>query len=111
LRKIKACTKADRHPGNDAYIKAASDERDGLLNDSNQKYLPRRLSFAGNLLHRIAFRRRPAAGLPGIVGKKTKSRLLGDQLHLRGHAGFCYSALVHRLRFRLLRFGRLELGK
>jgi hypothetical protein len=41
LRKIKARTKADRHPGNDAYIKAASDERDGLLNDSNQKYLPR----------------------------------------------------------------------
>jgi hypothetical protein len=37
LRKIKAHTKADRHPGNDAYIKAASDERDGLLNDSNQK--------------------------------------------------------------------------
>src|SRR5216683_4028034 len=48
---------ADRHPGNDAYIKAASEERDGQLNDPNQKYLPRRLSFAGNLHHRIAFKR------------------------------------------------------
>jgi hypothetical protein len=57
LRKIKARTKADRHPGNGAYIKAASDERDGLLNDSNQKYLPRRLSFTGNLHHKIAFKR------------------------------------------------------
>jgi hypothetical protein len=36
LRKIKARTEADRRPGNDAYFEAASDERDGLLNDSNQ---------------------------------------------------------------------------
>jgi hypothetical protein len=67
LRKIKARTKADRHPGTEILHRGCMDERDRLLNDSNQKYLPRRLSFAGNLLHRIASA--PRQPVPGIVGK------------------------------------------
>ena len=94
LRKIKARTKVDRHPGNDAYIKAASDERDGLLIDSNQKYLPRRLSFVGNLFHKIAFRR-PASWPTRYCWQKNQIAAAGRPAPSAGPRGllrFCACA-------------------
>src|ERR1700738_4458751 len=73
----------------------ASDPRDGLQNTQiNASAAAAEIRWKPASPDRRRARQR--VGLPGVVVKKAKSRLLGDHHHRRGHADFRDSALVHR---------------